>query len=449
MYIKSLDYDIAVIGGGPAGISAAVAAARMGLHVLLVDKNGYLGGNASSGIPFLGFLDRKGRRVIGGIANEIVERLVKAGASRGYRACPLHYSVVTLQPDYMKIIAIEMCKEAGVDVLLHCETVETEVANRRLTQVIAQSKGNGMRVEISAKIFIDATGDGDVAYHAGASYEKGRGENILQPPSILLTIGNVDKERFYDYLEENPEEILPQYGNVSYFREDPNYVFVGLQKLYHKLKPLGEWPMEIWALIAINSPNSDQYYINGPRMARTDATNLFDLTQAEMEGQMQAIKLLEMLKKHVPGFENAYLSNINDSIAVRETRRIMGIKKLTAKQVVSTEIPEDSIALGSYPIDIHSGVDDTSIFQSVDDPYGIPYLCLVSKDIEGLMMAGRCISVDVDAFGSIRVMATCMALGEAAGIGAALACAKNIEPSEVDVKEIREILLKNGAILSV
>ena len=449
MHTKSIDYDIAVIGGGPAGISAAVAAARMGARILLVDKNGYLGGNASSGIPFLGFMDKKGRRVIGGIANEIVERLVKIGASRGYRTCPLHYSIVTLQPDYMKIVALEMCKEAGVDVLLHCENVDTVVINRRLTKVIAQSKGNGMRVEITAKIFIDATGDGDVAYLAGASYEKGRGENILQPPSILLTIGNVDKERFYDYLEENPEEILPQYGDVSYFRKDPNYVFVGLKKLYYKLKPLGEWPMEIWALIAINSPNSDQYYINGPRMARTDATNLFDLTKAEMEGQIQAIKLLEMLKKHVPGFENAYLSKINDSIAVRETRRIMGIKKLTAQQLVSSEIPEDSIALGSYPIDIHSGVDDTSVFESVDEPYGIPYLCLVSRDIKGLMMAGRCISVDEDAFGSIRVMATCMAFGEAAGIGAALAVTGNIEPSEVDVQEIRKILLKNGAILSI
>ena len=158
---------------------------------------------------------------------------------------------------------------------------------------------------------------------------------------------------------------------------------------------------------------------------------------------------MKMLRENIPGFENCYLSHINPVIGVRESRRIQGIRTLTADDVLAGSVPADSICLGSFKIDIHAGATDSTIFKYLDHPYGIPYGCTVSADVKNLMMSGRCISVDAVAFGSIRIMPTCMAVGQGAGVGAALAVKENITPAEVDVQKIRDILLKNKAILEV
>jgi hypothetical protein len=451
----NVNYDVVVLGAGPGGLPAAIAAARQGAKVLLVDKNGFVGGNATLGLPLLGFLDKQGRQTTAGISQEFVDKLVARGASYGHRTCPMHNSTTVIQPDVFKIVALQTCKEAGVELLLYCNTVSVEVENRRLTKVYVQ--GKGMQIEIEAKVFIDATGDGDVAFLAGASYEKGQADSgVLQPATVMFTLGNINHERFFDYLEKNPDQLT--YGDkihvsegydAAYFRENKNHIFVGLRKLLSELRAKGECPVERDTIIYINSPNDGQVYLNSTRHLRVDATNVFDLTRAGVEGHLQTEKLVELLKKHVPGFENCYISNITPILGVRETRRIMGIEKLTVDKIVKGEVTEDAIALGSYKIDIHSGVNDTTIFTALEEPYGIPYGCLVSKDIDGLMLSGRCISVDAEVFGSTRVMATCMAVGEAAGVGAALAIRDNILPSEVSPAEIRSILRDNGAILEV
>lgn len=455
MKTVNVKYDVVVIGAGPGGLPAAIAAARQGVKVLMVDRNGYVGGNVALGLPLLAFLDKKGRQVTAGIAQEFVDKLIAREACYGHRTCPMHNSVTVIQPDIFKIIALETCKEAGVDILLHCETVCVDVENNRLKRVYVQ--GKGMRIELEGKIFIDATGDGDLAYLAGASYEKGQaGSGVIQPPTVMFTLGNINHDRFFDYLEKNPDQLT--YGDTiecgegydaAYFRESKNHVFVGLRKLIMELRAKGECPIDRDTFIYINSPNEGQIYVNSTRHLNVDATDLFDLTRAELEGHIQIGKLVDMLKMHVPGFENCYISNISPNLGVRETRRIMGIKKLTADRIIKGEISEDSIALGSYKIDIHSGTNDSTIFTALEEPYGIPYGCLVARDIEGLMISGRCISVDAEVLGSTRVMPTCMAIGEAAGVGAALAVKNNILPSEVNSSDVRKILLENGAILHI
>ena len=207
--------------------------------------------------------------------------------------------------------------------------------------------------------------------------------------------------------------------------------------------------MDIWSMICINRLNDFEVAVNGPRMSATDATDPISVTKAEINGQKQAFQFMDILHEYVGGFEKAYISRINDSIAVRETRRVVGLKTLTADDVLSGRVGDDTIALGSYPVDIHGSKDFTSTYQPFEEPYGIPYLCTVSASIRNLMMCGRCISVDSQAFGSTRVMGTCFAVGEGVGIGAALAVQKNITPAEVDVAEIRKRLLEHGAILSM
>jgi hypothetical protein len=442
--LAKYDYDIAVIGSGSGGLSAAIAAARNGARVMLIDRNGYLGGTMTCGMPFLGYLDIHGRPVVGGFAVELVDRLTKIGASLGVRECPQHHSVVIIKPDYLKVLASDLCDESNIEVLLHSYLTAVETKKGKITKAIFSCAGN--TIEVSAKIFIDATGDGTLAYLAGTAYQKGREHGALQPPSVHYTIGGVDKEKFFAWCEEHDE--MGCY-TMEYLRASPNWAFVTLGKLFGELQAKGEWPISVWAFICVNSLNDGQVVHNGPRMINTDATDPRDLTKAERKGAHQAVAFIEMLRKYVGGYEHAYISHINDTVDIRETRRIVGKKMVVLKEAIEGYIPEDSIALAAYPIDIHSSKDFTSKFHRINEPFGIPYLCLVNESIANLMMAGRCISVDVDVFGSTRVIGTCLAVSEAAGVGAALAIKGQCDPAAVDSAAIRQILLKNGGLLSM
>lgn len=442
--VKTVSYDIAVIGSGCGGISAAIAAARQGCKVVIIEKNGFVGGLSASGIPFLGYLDLQKRPAVGGFATEFVDELVKDGAALGVRYCPQHLSVVDVMPDKVKLTAARMLRENDVDVLLHTNLIGSEVENRKIRRITCECCGT--RLFVTAKIFVDATGDGTLAYLSGAEYEKGTAGVDLQPPSVIFTVGGVDKPAFFRWIEENPEE-LGLYS-MEYLRSSPDFCFVTLFPLWAKLNPLGEWPMGIWAMILINRLNDSEVCINGPRMAATDATDPFSVSAAELLGQQQAAQFVETLRKYVGGFEKAYVSHINDAIGVRETRRVVGCQTLTLDAVKNAVIDENTVALGSYPIDIHGSADFTSSFVHVDKPYGIPYLAAVCRDIDNLTLGGRCISVDKTAFGSTRVMGTCFAVSEASGIGAAMAAKQGIAPKDVSVADLRKVLLEHGAILN-
>ena len=188
--------------------------------------------------------------------------------------------------------------------------------------------------------------------------------------------------------------------------------------------------------------------MNCPRHLGTDGSDVFSLTRAEVEGYLQIEKFVETLKEYVPGFEKCYITQIYPSMGVRESRRFSGISVLTEKELVEGIIGEDTIGIGSYPVDIHSGDGSGTIFTKIP-PYGIPYGITVSDEIEGLMFAGRCASMDAVAMSSARVMPICMAIGQGAGVGAALAVEYGISPRDVDVQEVREILKSSGAMLTV
>lgn len=440
------EVDVAVVGSGSGGLSAAIAAARQGASVLLLEKNGYLGGMTASGLPYLGYLDVKKRPVVGGFALEFVEELKKAGAALGVRYCPKHLSVVATNPDRVKGVAAELCATNGVKYLLHSYLIGAEVENGKIVRATFDCAGT--RFVVSAKVFIDATGDGVLAALAGAKVEKGTAGVDLQPASVIYTIGGVDKKAFFAFLKEHPEHLSCY--SLDYLQSSPDFAFVTLDNLWKQLHPLGKWPMKgIWAMILMNRFNDSEVALNGPRIPATDATDPESITFAEVEGMRQAEAFVETLREYVGGFENAFLSHVNDTIGVRESRRVVGEKTLTIDDVVTGKMEEDSVALGSYPVDIHSSKDHTSTFQHVENPYGIPYLCTVSASLSNLMMSGRCVSCDRLAFGSIRVMGTCFALGEAVGVGAALAVKQNVAPKDVCVAEVRKQILANGGILSV
>jgi len=452
---QTIKTQVLVLGGGAGGVGAAISAAREGVETILVDRQGFLGGNMTIGLPLLAFLDAQGRQVTRGLPQQFVDRLIELGGAFGHRECPLHNSTTVIDPQLMKIVVFEQIKKYGVKPLLHCEVIGTNVENGELKSVIV--KGKGKEIEIFADVFVDATGDGDVAYMAGADYEKGQYANgETQPPTLMFTVGGFDLDEFMAFLKEHPEElkhgpsmnIRPGY-TAEFLSASENHVFVGLKNTISRLRKEGKCPIDRDTIIYINLPRKGYIALNCIRILNFDGTKIEELSRGEVESHLQILPLIQMLKEHVPGFQNIYLSSIAPFLGIRETRRIIGKQMIREEAAVNGVIPEDTIALGSYIIDIHSGSGDSTLIRQLAGPYGITYGATISKDVKRLMMSGRCISVDPVVFGSSRVMPTCMAVGEGVGIGAALAAQQGVAPEEVDVQLIRKKLREYGAILSL
>lgn len=291
---------------------------------------------------------------------------------------------------------------------------------------------------------------------SGAETEKGNQEHVMQPPTLMFNLGGVDFDEFCDFIEAHPEELpydvldnIAEGYNADFFRKTKSFIFLGMHHLLEELRKKGECPVDRETVIFIRQPIPGQVAINTIRLLNFDGSNIHDLSNGEMEAHLQIPKLMEMFKKHVPGFENCHLSSINASIGVRESRRVKGLKMLDYHDAVAGKKPEDTIALCGYFIDIHNGAGEGTYRVSIEEPFGIPYGCLVSKDIKNLMMAGRDISVDSVTFGSTRIMNVCMAVGQAAGEAASMCIKKKQLPEQVDVSELREHLLEQKAILTL
>ena len=454
MKLETLQYDVVVVGGGPGGIPAAIAAARQGAKVLLVERNGFLGGNMTIGLPLLAYLDKDGNQVIKGIAQEFIDRLTELGACSPHHWCPMHDSVTIYDDEVFKVVALDMCIKAGVEILLYTQVIDTNVENGELKSVTLFGKGRKMEAE--AKIFIDATGDGDVGYMAGARYEKGPDNNgKLQPPTLMCTIDGVDVDRVISHLEAHPEETVladtieryPGYDGSYYRNLNPDqHAMVAFRKLFSELREKGVLPVDRDTLISISTLTKGRVNLNCTRHKGIDGSDVKDLTKATIDGHFQNLKLIEVLREYIPGFENARLVRFYPFLGVRETRRFAGIDTLTEADLLNGVIDETTIGLGSYIIDIHDGAGAGTICKKVM-PYGIPYGSTVSADISNLMFAGRCGSMDSVAMSSLRVMPPLMAMGQGAGVGAALAIKKGVKPGQITPAEVREILRADGVML--
>ena len=340
-----------------------------------------------------------------------------------------------------------------MELLLHTQVIGANAENGRLKSVTLFGKGR--RMELEARVFIDATGDGDVGYMAGARFDMGQaGTGALQPPTLMCTVEGVELEKTIAYIEAHPEQMVlaptvetyPGYDG-SYLRSNPNHhVLVGFRKLFLELKDRGELPVDRDTMIYIETLTPGRVNLNCTRHLGVDGSDVRDLTRGEIEGQMQNLKLIEVLRRHVPGFENCRLVRMYPFLGVRESRRFRGVETLTEAMLLEGRIGEDAVGLGSYIIDIHDGGGSGTIVKKVR-PYGLPYGMCVSRDVDNLMFSGRCASMDAVALSSCRVMPPLMAMGQGAGVGAALAVRKGVDPGQVDVGEIRAVLRADGVML--
>ena len=339
-------------------------------------------------------------------------------------------------PDYMKITLDELMEQAGVNVLYHANAVMPIMDGEVIKGVFIESKSG--RQAILAKVVIDCTGDGDIAARAGAEFDIGRpGDGYCQPMSLIFTAGNANVPEL-NYKEGVDESHLPELERERY---------KGAIKLARERGEIVLNPNELFcAATPVNNDNPDVRSINYTRIQKFSAIDADELTRAEIIGRKQVLEAINFMRKYIRNCENAYLINILPQIGIRESRRIKGDYVLTGEDIMNGARFEDCIARGIYLLDIHNitGVADSTL-KLLDQPYDIPYRCLVPRGIENLLVAGRCISGDHVALASYRIMSHCMATGEAAGTAAALAVNLGQFPREIDVKKLREQLDKNGA----
>lgn len=444
-------YEVAVIGGGPGGIPAAIAAARRGRRVILVERNGFLGGTATSGLGILGYIDREGNKALGGIAQELIDRLMDMHGALGHNRCPVHNSISAISPECFKIVAAGLCRDAGVDILFNNELLDVRVENNRVTAVTVYGKCT--RTVISADVFVDATGDGDLAYMAGAPFISGQdGTGIMQPATLMFTVTNYDLEKLLAYSEEHPEDfgIKEDYADgiysPQYFREHPSHCYIGLTEMIKRAKAAGDFDIPRNQFIYITTPTKGSLAINTSRITDIDASDAYQLSDGLVLGYQQVHTLIKFMNKYVPGFENAQLAAISPTLGIRETRHFRGIYRLTRENMYSDYVKKNAIAQSAYNIDIHSGVKDHIDLTPINKPFGIPYGCLVPSAVDGLLLSGRTISLDTVTYASARVMGPCIAIGEAAGEAAALSLEEQTEIRDIPVEKLRERLRANGNI---
>ncbi len=438
------EVDVLVVGGGPAGIIAAMAAAEAGLKVALVESRSFVGGNLTIGLPVLGFLSQKGKPIIAGLPQKFIDQLRARGAASEHRPCPLHVSLTLVEPEAVKSVAVEMLLERGVELLLYTMFVGVVMEGERLRGIIIESKAG--REALLAKVVIDCTGDGDVAFRAGVPCEKGDAQGGMQPPTLMFCLAGVDTEKLRQSMSQDPKAYQADFIPAEYFGQNRQFIVVGLRRLIEQARQAG-LSIATERTILITGLRAGEVWVNMTRVKGVDGTDPRSLSAGEIEARRQITDIHKYLVAYVPGFEQAQFTKAAPFLGIRETRRIVGQYVMNREDILSCRRFEDAIAVGSYPIDLHRPNDSGCTLEWCGDCYDIPYRSLLPQRIDNLLVAGRCISTTHEAMAAIRVMSTCMAMGEAAGRAAALAVADGVLPSQVNVGKLREQLLARGAFL--
>ncbi|HVA37421.1 MAG TPA: FAD-dependent oxidoreductase [Candidatus Dormibacteraeota bacterium] len=443
--------DVLVIGGGNAGCVAALAAARRGADVLLVERYGFLGGTATAAMvgPWMTFHAGE-RRVVGGIAQEIVDRLRARGASPGHLPDASSYvpTITPFDPEVLKWVLFEMMAEAGVRLVLHAWLLDALTDGARVRGARFATVG-GIR-EARARIAVDATADAHLAASAGVAMQRGDARGRVQPCTMIFRLSHVDREELAAYLRTHPGQIRTHLDAAALRGGDLTAV-AGLYELWEAARAAGEVsvPRELVSLFA--TPYDDEMTVNMTRVTDVDPLDPDDLTRAEIEGRRQAMEIAAFFRRRVPGFRNARLAATAVQLGVRETRRIVGEYVLTAEDLLTARRFPDAVARSGYPIDIHhpSGAGTETKRLPPGETYEIPYRCLVPRGVDGLLVAGRCISTTHEALASTRLTPTVMTLGQAAGTAAQICASEGVEPRALDAERLRASLLEDGVDLGV
>ncbi|MCF8565602.1 FAD-dependent oxidoreductase [Alicyclobacillus tolerans] len=439
-----MDCDVLVMGGGVAGVAAAVAAARTHAKTMLVESKTFVGGNGTTGLCLHNFTTKNGKQVVYGLAQEVVDRLVAMGGAVGH--VPFKGFVNTVTPvdgELFRIACTQLLDEAGVIVLYGTNVVGTQVDNGFITGVQVAVK-NSLRT-IRAKMYVDASGDADVAVSAGARYRKGNEKNgKMQPISMLLRAYGTDNIKIVDTLS-SVEPAMASKSGVPH--KIPVYFNGTFGKWNNIIREQGIFPNDDHKVF-FNTVWPNQLNVNTSAVMGIDGTDPLALSRATVQLTQQVYKIAEFLKQYVPGFENAYFIPAVFA-GVRETRSIQGIYEISDDDVKSGKKFSDTIGEVCFPVDIHNPDTGQAEFHPIgaDGAFDIPFRSLIPSNLENVVMAGRCISASSFAYGATRNMAPCLVTGESAGVAAAMSSSKGICIPELDVKELQATLRERRVYL--
>jgi hypothetical protein len=440
------EYDVIVVGAGMSGVVSAVTAARRGARTLLVESSGLIGGLITGGR-----LTKPTGIVQPGVYRELIDRAARhGGADSGVQRSYWGAYTGVFDPEVMQRAIIEALDDGGAELLLFASVTDIVTRDGQVAGVVVATKRGSETV--TAKTVIDATGDGDVAVLAGATYGIGReGDGITQPMTSYFRILNVDFPTLAAYCQKNPgdisELVLPeddQAGNEPYALK---FFMTGLAQRIEQARRDGfDWivPRNTITMKAGLLPG--EINVNVTRV-HGDALDPWVRTAAVLQIRRQAYCAFDFLKKYVDGFADAVLLDIAPVLGVRETRRIDGDYQLTEQDVTDEARFDDAIGLCNAPIDIHEPGGNKALMQSVGAGYGIPYRTMLPAGIEGLLTVGRCISADHVAFGSTRNTPACALTAQAGGIAAAMAASEGVPPRKVSARDIQDTLREIGVVL--
>ncbi len=445
------EYDVVVCGGGPSGTVAALAAKREGLKVLLVEAMGQLGGMATSGhvSHWLGGRTQEGEWVVQGLFKTIAEEAAK----KGYAVIPslspnkdyhpygwynwfIHG--IPLDPFSIDYYLDEKMAEAGVEILLFTHFVDTIMEGDQITHVVLYNRSGLFAVPVNA--VIDATGNAEVAYRSHCEIRKGRKEDgKMTPASLIFHVYNVDEAELTKAIEKN---------------RDPKF-----RDLIRQLRESGEWTFPYDIFICTRLPKEGEFYINTCRLVGIDGTDGKSISEGMRRGREETHQLMNLFQKHFPGFKNARIKSVASQLGMRETRRIIGDYVMTVDDLKNDKSFDDCIGFSMYGWDLPDP-DKPSVQPFADDQKAgfkhkvekslstpLPYRIMVPKKVKNLICPGRAVSAEGQVLGPVRVMAPCMAMGEAAGVAVKQVIEKKVAFSDIDIPAIREKLRGYGAIV--
>jgi hypothetical protein len=429
-------YDLIVMGAGSAGASAAIAAARSGSNVLVIDRLPFIGGTSTGVLDtFYGFYTpgEKAKKIVGGIPDDVVAGLAKFGSMIER---PNTYGAgtgITYNPEHLKVVWESLLQKSGAKILLHALLQEVKVSDGKVSELLLATRAG--LCTVTGDYFIDATGDADLSNYAGFGYEKAGDIAPAQTLTTTFKMVNVDmkerksinKDKLHELMQEATDEgyALPRREGSDHITPVPNTTATVMTRLDSIRK---------------DKAGNTESVLDDP----------FFLTDSEIAGRVQAAEYARFLVDKVPGYQNSSIYGFSTMIGIRETRRVYGDYRVQKEDVLSAKQFDDQIALCGAPIEDHHSGDGTNwVYLPEGAAVGIPLRSLIVKDSVNTMVIGRCFSASHDAHASIRSMGQCMAMGVAAGVASSIALKKKQEIRTIDFSEVKTALISTGAVLEV